>query len=149
MELNKVLLVGNLGRDPETKYMPSGDAVADFSIAVNRRYKDRQGEWKDETTWVRITCFGKTAEFAANHLHKGKSVFVEGRLRENRWETPEGQKRSQIEVIADRLQFAAPKGAESGGGEQYSSAPSEPAHERTAAPPVNAGEGTTNDDLPF
>lgn len=151
MELNKVLLVGRLGQDPESHYLPSGDAVASFSIALSRRYKDRQGEQKEETTWVKISCFSKQAEFAANYLQKGKAVFVEGRLRENRWETPEGQKRTQIEVIADRLQFAFPRGTEeggSGGGERYSSAPSEPQQERASAP-APAGEPSTVDDLPF
>ncbi len=153
MELNKVLLVGRLGRDPELKYMPSGDAVADFSIALSHKYKDRQGEMKEETTWVKITCFGKQAEFASNYLQKGKAVFVEGRLRENKWETQEGQKRSQLEVVAERLQFAFPRGSEEGGGapmERHE--PSSPRHEPAAAAPAApavASESNTVDDLPF
>jgi len=147
MELNKVFLVGNLGSDPETKYLPSGDAVANFNIAVNRRSKDRQGEMKEETTWVRISCFGKIAEFAGNYLQKGKAVFVEGRLKENRWETAEGQKRSQLEVVADRLQFAYPRGSEEGG----SSASHESSSQGSAAPAPGApaAQSNTVDDLPF
>jgi len=148
MELNKVLLVGNLGRDPETKYLPSGEAVANFSIAVSRRFKDPQGEFRDDTAWVRISCFGRLAEFASNYLQKGKAVFVEGRLRESRWETPEGQKRSQLEVVAERLQFAYPKGVEDGGagGGSDRESYSQPAPvERGPA----SGESNAVDDLPF
>lgn len=148
MELNKVMLVGNLGRDPETKFLPSGESVSDFSIAVNRRFRDRQGEMKDDTAWIRIKCFGKLSEFANNYLNKGKAVFVEGRLHENKWEQ-DGQKRSMIEVIAERVQFAYPKGVESGssgGGEGYSAAP---ADRQSDQAPSAAGESNTVDDLPF
>ena len=155
MDLNKVMLVGNLGRDPEVKYLPSGDAVCDFSIAVNRTYKDRQGETQKETTWVRITAFGKQAEFCSNFLKKGKAVYVEGRLRERSWETPQGEKRSIVEVVADRIQFAYPKSLEGGGeGGAYeggrpavASAPPASGSPQGASAPVEGA--ATEDDLPF
>ncbi|MCX7016126.1 MAG: single-stranded DNA-binding protein [Candidatus Sumerlaeota bacterium] len=156
MDLNKVMLVGNLGRDPEVKYLPSGDAVCDFSIAVNRSYKDRQGETQKETAWVRITAFTKLAEFCSNFLKKGKAVYVEGRLRERSWETQQGEKRTVLEVVAERIQFAYPKSME-GGGE--GAAPEAPRPAMASAQPAASGapqgagapvEGAaTEDDLPF
>jgi len=160
MEMNKVMLVGNLGRDPEVKYLPSGDPVAEFSIGVSRSYKDRNGERRDETAWVNISWFRKTAEFCGNYLKKGTAIYVEGRLRYSTWETPEGQKRNKLDVLADRIQFAYPRsvtegsGGGGGGNRNYSDGPPQdnaPASSGSAAPPSQGpGPDTeTKDDLPF
>ncbi|MFH1782043.1 MAG: single-stranded DNA-binding protein [Candidatus Omnitrophota bacterium] len=102
--LNKVFLIGNLTRDPELRYVPSGAPVATFGLAVNRRYVMQSGEKKDEVCFVRIVVFGKQAESCSQHLSKGRLIFVEGRLQYRSWEQ-EGQKRSTLDIIADRVQF--------------------------------------------
>ena len=102
--LNKVFLMGNLTRDPELRYVPSGAPVATFGLAVNRRYVTQHGEKKDEVCFVRIVVFGKQAESCSQHLSKGRLVFIEGRLQYRSWEQ-DGQKRSMLDVIADRVQF--------------------------------------------
>ncbi len=103
--LNKVFLIGNLTRDPELRYIPNGTAVAKFGLAVNRTYKSQDGEQKDDTCFIDIVTWGKIAESCANYLSKGRPIFVEGRLQYNTWETPDGQKRSKIDVVAERIQF--------------------------------------------
>jgi len=103
--VNKVLLSGRLTRDPELRYTPSGVAVMTFSLALNRRYKDQSGEWKEEVSFVNVVAWQKQAELASEYLKKGSAVFVEGRLQSRSWETSEGQKRSVLEVRAERLQF--------------------------------------------
>ncbi len=108
--LNKVFLMGNLTRDPELRYVPSGAPVATFGLAVNRRFVTQQGEKKDEVCFVRVVVFGKQAESCSQHLTKGRLVFVEGRLQYRSWEQQDGQKRSVLDVVADRVQFlGAPK----------------------------------------
>ncbi|MFH0838802.1 MAG: single-stranded DNA-binding protein [Candidatus Omnitrophota bacterium] len=102
--LNKVLLIGNLTRDPELRYTPSGAAVCNFSMAINRTFVLQSGEKREETCFVRVVVWGKQAENVNQYLSKGSQVFVEGRLQYRTWEQ-EGQKRSTIEVIADRVQF--------------------------------------------
>ena len=111
--LNKVILLGNLTRDPELRYVPSGTAVANFSIAVNRTYKDGAGEKKEDTSFIRVVVWGKMAEICGEYLTKGRSVLVEGRLKSRAWETPEGQKRSALDVVATSVQFLGPKGEKS------------------------------------
>lgn len=110
--LNKVLLLGNLTRDPELRYTPSGTAVSTFGLAVNRRYKQND-EWKDEVCFVDIVCFGKQAENCTEYLNKGSLAFIEGRLQWRSWEGEDGQKRSKHEVVASNVQFL-PKGREGG-----------------------------------
>jgi len=102
--LNRVFLMGNLTRDPELRYVPSGAPVATFGLAVSRRYVTQQGEKKDEVCFVRVVVFGKQAESCSQHLSKGRLVFIEGRLQYRSWEQ-EGQKRSSLDVVADRVQF--------------------------------------------
>ena len=131
ISINRVILAGNLVRDPETRFLPSGVAVTSFSIAVNRRYKSNN-EVKEEVSFFDISVFGKTGENCAEYLSKGRSVLVEGRLRQRSWET-DGVKRSKIEVVADNVQFlGSPRGAsaEKGG------------------PPAAAPE-SQDDDIPF
>lgn len=106
--LNRVFLIGNLTRDPELRYIPSGTAVASFTIAVNRFYTSNTGERKEETSFVRVVVWGRRAEVCGEYLSKGSPVFVEGRLRSRSWETPDGQKRATLEVIANSVQFLRP-----------------------------------------
>lgn len=103
--LNKALLIGNLTRDPELRYIPSGSAVATFTLAMNRVYKLQSGEKKEETSFVRVVVWGRMAEVCGEYLTKGSPVFVEGRLQSRSWDGPDGQKRSTLEVIAMNIQF--------------------------------------------
>ncbi len=103
--LNMVLLIGNLTRDPELRYIPSGTAVANLGLATNRIYTTQDGERKEEVCFVDIVVWGKTAENCANYLSKGRPVFVEGRLQFDSWETEDGQKRSKLRVVANKVQF--------------------------------------------
>lgn len=103
--LNKVFLIGNLTRDPELRYIPSGSAVATFTVAVNRVYKTQTGEKKEQTSFIRVVVWGRRAEVCGEYLSKGSPVFVEGRIQSRDWETQDGQKRNTVEVIADSVQF--------------------------------------------
>ena len=114
---NRVILMGNLTRDPELRYTPNGSAVASFAIAVNRRYKV-DNEKREETSFFDIVFFGKPAEIIAEYMKKGRPLLVEGRLQQRRWETDEGQKRSKVEVIGDSFEFI---GGNKSGGESQSS----------------------------
>jgi single-strand DNA-binding protein len=109
--LNKVFLIGNLTRDPELRYTPGGAAVANFTVAVNRAYKLPSGEKREETSFIRVVSWGRQAETCGEYLQKGSPVFVEGRLQSRSWDTPEGQKRSTIEVNAMNIQFLSRGGA--------------------------------------
>lgn len=102
--LNKVFLIGNLTRDPELRYIPSGSAVTTFTVAVNRVYT-QQGEKKEEVSYIKVVVWAKMAETCSEYLSKGSPVFVEGRIQSRSWETPQGEKRSAVEVIAERVQF--------------------------------------------
>jgi single-strand DNA-binding protein len=104
--LNKVMIIGNLTRDPELRHTPKGSAVADLGVAVNRKIQDGNGGWKDETTFVDVTVWGSSAENAQKYLTKGRGVFIEGRLQMDTWDDKTtGQKRSKLKVVADNLQF--------------------------------------------
>jgi len=113
--LNKVLLIGNLTRDPELRYVPSGTAVATFTVAVSRVYKTQTGEKKEQASFIRIVVWGRRAEVCGEYLSKGSPVFVEGRLQSRDWETQDGQKRNTLEVIADNVQFLSRGGAKGEG----------------------------------
>jgi len=110
--LNKVFLIGNLTRDPELRYVPSGTAVATFTLAVSRVYKTQTGEKKEQASFLRIVVWGRRAEVCGEYLTKGSPLFVEGRLQSRDWETQDGQKRNTVEVVADNIQFLrmGPKG---------------------------------------
>ena len=112
--LNKVLLIGNLTKDPELRYTPNGTAVTNLRLAVNRKFKDRTGELKEDTCFITVTAWDKQAEICNQYLQKGRAVFVEGILQSRSWETSDKQKRSTIDVRAERIQFlsGAPKPAE-------------------------------------
>lgn len=105
---NKIILIGNLTRDPEVRYTPQGTSVCNFGIAVNRKYKQGD-ELKEEVTFINVVVFGKQADTCGQYLNKGSSVLVEGRLQERRWETDEGQKRSKYEVVAQTVRFLSRK----------------------------------------
>lgn len=113
MSLNKVLLIGHLTRDPELRYTPSGTAVADLGLAVNRRYTNGSGEPKEEVAFLTVVVWQKQAEATAQYLKKGSPVLIEGRLASRSWETKAGEKRSTVEVVAERVQFLGrkPEGA--------------------------------------
>ncbi len=108
--LNKVMLIGNLGRDPEVRSLPSGQPVANFTLATSRRWKDRDGNRQEQTEWHNIVCFGKQAEIAGQYLTKGKQVFVEGRLQTRSWER-DGQKHFRTEIVCDNFQMLGARGA--------------------------------------
>jgi single-strand DNA-binding protein len=123
--VNKVILVGNLGRDPELRYIQSGQAVANFSLATSDRWRDKEGNNQERTEWHRIVVWGKSAENCAQYLQKGRSVYVEGRLQTQEWEDKEGIKRKTTEVVAQTVQFLGGRGgAESGGRPSGDSGPS-------------------------
>ena len=147
--VNKVILVGNLGRDPETRYMPDGAAITNVSVATSFQWNDKaSGEKKEETEWHRVVFRGKLAEIAGEYLKKGSQVYVEGRLRTRKWQDKEGQDRYTTEVVAERMQML---GARAGAGEPRP----EPAMESKAAEPKAAAKKPAGkfddmeDDIPF
>lgn len=119
--VNKVILIGNLGKDPETRYLPSGDAVTNISVATTDTWKDKSGEKQEHTEWHRVAFFGKTAEIAGEYLKKGSPVYIEGRIRTRKWQDKEGQDRYSTEIVADRMQLLGGRG---GGGEAMVREPS-------------------------
>jgi single-strand DNA-binding protein len=155
--LNKVMLIGNLGKDAETRFTPSGTAVTNFTVATSRRWKDQQsGEWKDETDWHDVVLW--KSENVSQYLLKGKQVFVEGRLQTRSWEDQNGNKRYRTEVVADNLILLRGGGAEGGGGGGSSDEYSQQGSSRQQAAGAgarNAGgaeaedHGITDDDVPF
>ena len=133
--INKVILVGNLGQDPETRHMPSGDAVTNISIATSEQWKDKQtGEQQDRAEWHKVAFFGRLAEIAAEYLSKGSQVYVEGKLRMRKWQDRDGKDRWTTEVIADELQML--------GG------PKQPGKKPTKEGEINVSAGEY-DDIPF
>lgn len=112
---NRVIILGNLTRDVEVRYLQSGMAVADIGVAVNDRRKNQQGEWVEETTFVDVTLWGRTAEVASEYLNKGSQIFIEGRLKYDTWEK-DGQKRSKLSVVCEKMQMVGGKGGGGGGG---------------------------------
>jgi len=115
--VNKVILVGNLGRDPELRYIPSGQPVANFTLATNERWRDKDGNNQERTEWHRVVVWGKSAENCAQYLQKGRSVYVEGRLQTRDWEDKDGNKRSTTEVVAQVVQFLGGRGGSDAGGD--------------------------------
>ena len=114
--INKVIIVGNLGQDPETRYMPSGSAVTNFTVATNESWKDKQtGEQKDRTEWHRVAMFNRLAEIAAEYLRKGSQVYIEGKLRTRKWQGQDGNDRYTTEIIADEMQMLGGRGGSGGG----------------------------------
>ncbi|MCU0805001.1 MAG: single-stranded DNA-binding protein [Burkholderiales bacterium] len=150
--VNKVILVGNLGRDPETRAMPSGDSIANIRIATTDRWKDKaSGEMKEATEWHSVVFFGRLAEIASQYLRKGSQVYVEGRLRTRKWQDKEGQDRYTTEIVADQMQML---GSRSGGAGESVARESEPGSSYSAARPAGAKKPASalsemDDDIPF
>jgi len=143
--LNKVLLIGNITRDPELRYIQSGTAVLDLGVAVNRRVKGSDGTWGDEAAFIDVTVWGKQAENCAEYLSKGRSVFVEGHLKFDQWEDKKtGDKRSKLRVTAENIQFLG--GKPSGGGGGGGRGQPEPAGK--PEPPADDTD-LSDDDIPF
>jgi single-strand DNA-binding protein len=142
--INKVIIVGNLGNDPETRYMPSGSAVTNLSVATNESWKDKAtGEQNDRTEWHKVAMFGRLAEIAAEYLRKGSQVYIEGKLRTRKWQDKDGQDRYTTEVVADEMQMLGGRGGAGGGG-----APSMNDSQDRSPPPRASGDDF-DDDIPF
>lgn len=151
--VNKCIFIGNLGRDPEIRYMPSGDAMANFSIACTDSFKGKSGEKQERTEWVRIVMFGKQAEIAGEYLKKGSSVYIEGRLQTRKWTNKEGQDQYTTEIVADRMQML---GGRSGGSNSFEVVDREdegapPPRQQAAAPSSRPASSIDelDDDIPF
>ena len=153
--LNKVLLMGNLTRDPEVRYTPKGTAVTELGIAVNRIYTGENGEKREEVTFVDVTVWGRTAENVGEYLRKGRPVFIEGRLQLDSWEDKQsGQKRNKLKVVADNVQFLGSRGSGGGGGgsEEGDEAPRSGTGggARNTPPAKSSGPAEPDDDeIPF
>jgi len=141
--LNKVFLIGRLTRDPELRYTGTGNAVANIRLAVNREFLSREGEKREETTFLNLVIWGKRAEVAAEYLRKGSRIFVEGRLSSRSWETPEGEKRSVLEVSVDNFQFLdkAPGQSESYGGRRDAATEKFEGEDPSSQEEMGEGEG--------
>ena len=156
--VNKVILIGNLGKDPEVKYTPGGMAVAKFSLATNERHKDKDGNWSDYTEWHNIVLFDRKAEIAGEYLKKGRTVYIEGSIRTNSWDDKEtGQKKYRTEIIGNQMVLLGGQREGEGGGGGYSGGRSgaksgggseqhAPEHE---APVSSGGPEITDEDIPF
>lgn len=138
--LNKVMLIGNLGRDPEVRYTSAGTAVASFSIATSEKFKSKSGEWEERTEWHNITLWGRLAEIAGEYLSKGKTVYIEGRLQTRKWQDRDGKDRYTTEIVGEKMQMlgARGEGGRTGGGRQEGQ---EPGYEEPVFNP--------DDDIPF
>lgn len=165
---NRVILLGNLTRDPELRYVPSGTAVSEIGLAVNDRRKNAAGEWVDETTFVDVTLWGRTAEIASEYLTKGSPVLIEGRLKLDSWESQDGQKRSKLRVVAEKMQLLGGRGGGgeggggSGGGGRSGSRPQRSGGQGSSGPAPSSGpsqsgsnydnsfgDAPPDDDIPF
>jgi single-strand DNA-binding protein len=151
--VNKVILIGNLGRDPETRYMPDGGAVTNISVATTDVWKDKAGEKQEKTEWHRVAFFGKLAEIAGEYLKKGSQVYVEGRLQTRKWQDKEGVDKYTTEIVADRMQMLGSRQGMGGAGADRDAAPDrEGAPAKAAAKPAAKAGGKFDDfedDIPF
>lgn len=137
--INKVILIGNLGRDPEVRYTPSGTAVANFSIATTENWTNKDGEKESHTEWHRIVAWGRLGEICGEYLSSGKQVYIEGRIRTNEWEDQEGNKRQNKEIVALTMQMLGSRAQAA-----------EPSSDESPSPePDTASSGPTEDDIPF
>ena len=151
MSVNKVILVGRLGRDPETRYTGAGQAVCNFSLATDETYKDRTGERQKRTEWHKIVVWGKQAEIAQQYLKKGSLIFVEGRIQSRQWDDKkDGTKRTSFEIVASNFRMLGSR-ADSMGAGPRSSAPAGDSEAESPAPPSDeqAGPEVTDEDIPF
>ena len=155
---NRVILLGNLTRDVELRYIASGMAVTDIGLAVNDKRKNANGEWVDDPVFVDVTLWGRTAEVAGEYLSKGSPVFIEGRLKLDTWESSDGQKRSKLKVIGEKMQMVGPRGGGGGGGAGGGGHPAAqqgvrqnqaPPDESYGLPPSEPPSEAPGDDIPF
>lgn len=159
---NRVILVGNLTRDPELRYIPSGTAVCEVGLAVNNRRKNDKGEWVEETTFVDVTFWQRTAEVVSEYLSKGSPILVEGRLKLDTWESQDGKKQSKLRVVGETMQMLASRtGGGEGGGAPRSGGGARPARQQAPPadapppddfgepPPPSGGDSGGGDDIPF
>lgn len=142
--VNKVILVGNVGRDPELRYTQGGQPVASFSIATNERFKDKEGNWKDRTEWHRIVAWARLAEICGEYLRKGSQVYVEGRIQTRDWEDKEGNKRQTTEIVALSMQMLGRRGGEAGG-----PSAGEDSQARTGGDDPLSQSSGADDEIPF
>jgi single-strand DNA-binding protein len=161
MSVNKVILVGRLGRDPETRYTGGGQAVANFSLATDESYKDKNGERQKRTEWHKIVVWGKQAEIAQQYLKKGSLIFIEGRIQSREWQDKEGQKRTSFEIVANNFRMLGSRAegaAAAGGGGSSSARSGGDDFESHAAPaddsyggaaPSSGGPEISDEDIPF
>ncbi len=149
--INKVIIVGNLGQDPETRYMPSGSAVTNFTVATNESWKDKQtGEQRDRTEWHRVAMFNRLAEIAAEYLRKGSQVYIEGKLRTRKWQGQDGQDRYTTEIIADEMQMLGGRGGGGGGSFGGGGGGGGQGGQRSGgSAPQQPGPDDFDDDIPF
>lgn len=150
---NRVVLVGNITRDPEVRYLSSGTAVTDIGLAVNDRRKNANGEWVEETTFIDVTLWARTAEVAGEYLSKGSPVLIEGRLKLDSWETQDGQKRTKLKVVGERMQMLGARGGSEGGGSRPPAARQNSQYSQPA-PPDDFGDApppdqSPGDEIPF
>ncbi|HNP64295.1 MAG TPA: single-stranded DNA-binding protein [Woeseiaceae bacterium] len=147
--INKVIIVGNVGGDPETRYMPSGSAVTNLTVATNESWKDKQtGEKKERTEWHRVAMFNRLAEIAAEYLRKGSQVYIEGKLRTRKWQDKDGQDRYTTEIIADEMQMLGGRGGSGDFGGSSQGGGRAPSQGGGNAPP-QPGPDDFDDDIPF
>jgi single-strand DNA-binding protein len=139
--INKVILVGNLGRDPEVRSTPSGQPVANFTLATNRGYKDRDGNRQKQTEWHNIVCWGRQAEIAGQYLTKGKQIYIEGRLQTRSWDDKQsGEKKYRTEIVCENFQMLGSRGEYDGGA---------PSSTSSQGAPSDIGGPPSDDDIPF
>jgi len=159
MSVNKVILVGRLGRDPETRFTGGGQAVANFSVATDETYKDKNGERQKRTEWHKIVVWGKQAEIAQQYLKKGSLIFIEGRIQSREWQDKEGQKRTSFEIVATNFRMLGGRGDNAGAGAGAGASRSEdfdqsaggaaPHADDSFAAPGPSGPEISDEDIPF
>ncbi|QPG06551.1 single-stranded DNA-binding protein [Salinimonas marina] len=157
--VNKVILVGNLGTDPEVRYMPNGNAVANLSLATSESWKDQQGQVQERTEWHRLVMYKRLAEVAGEYLAKGSQIYVEGKLQTRKWQDQQGQERYSTEIVVDTMQMLGGKGEGSGNGtprpsnpdarQQQTGVPQSRLNQRQPAPPMAEPDFDFDEDLPF
>jgi len=140
--VNKIILVGNLGRDPEVRYLPSGDAVANITIATSSKYKGKDGNMVEETEWHRVSFFGKLAEIVAQYLKKGRPVYIEGRIKTRKYTDKDGVEKYSTDIIANEMQLL-------GDGGQRDAAPTTRPEQARQSAPAGSGFDDMSDDIPF
>jgi single-strand DNA-binding protein len=156
MSVNKVILVGRLGRDPETRYTGGGQAVANFSVATDETYKDKAGERQKRTEWHKIVVWGKQAEIAQQYLKKGSLIFIEGRIQSREWQDKEGQKRTSFEIVATNFRMLGGR-SDGGGGGSMGGGPRTEEHDQSGPSDDfgghggggNSGPEISDEDIPF